>query len=391
MVKAETYLYAVPRRDGEKIGLLWAHQGLSVQYGATVRTEDGAESDWYLVCACDSFDPAQKNRYGNSTPGWVPAEALTAYDPAAELPKNAAFSLDYDDIYFEDGQRKTLDDYLSYYWDNCWFLTGTDAATGRLNLINWEGRHIQLQDREALRPYPCPLPLPWTDAPEALPDPEGASDPLPELSMADFRSMVEQDSAEQMSLSEFTPWGQEWGGQTRFEGLFEPVGDRYRVKVTHTVQLTASAAELDAAAETGWLRLDGSWYLYYPGENGERYSRPPDLPLINYSSYGCVQAYPPPGFSRPGYEVTPMGEEFFFAAGVDRFSSRLEKVTGTWLLWLDPDTLVEHEHTNYCDAEGNYTTIAPLKDFGTLWGSSDVHPRFDEDGNFSIYYFSDGK
>lgn len=392
MTRAETPLYSVPRKDAQVIGFFWEHQGLVLKYGAAVRTEDGAESDWYLVCAYDGDEKSlPDSQYDNLGQGWVPSEALTAWDAAAELPRNAAFSLDQNGEYYEDGEKKTVEGYLSPFWENCWFLTGTDAATGRPTLVNREGRSIQVADRDALKPYAFALPTAWTNAPDELPDPEAAPEQSwPEITAEEYRAMQRQD-AEEASQVDGSRWDTlEWGGKLHIKGLVEPVGDRYRATIVHTVQRTASEEAMARAGETGWLDVDGSWYLYQPGswEGGQENS--PSVSDISWCSNGPVTAFDSLKAWPTSFEPCQVEQEYYFLTGIDRFTWRLEKTTGTYWLWLDPDTPVDF--ANYRDDnEGDVHTITPLKDYGELWGDSDTSIVFDEDGNLSISIYFDGK
>ena len=398
MTKAEMPLYAVPRRDAQDVGLLWEHQGLVVLYGGTVRTEDGTDSDWYLVRAYNGELNQTDEMW--SAQGWVPVEAVTAWDEAAEQPRNAAYGLAQNAVYYEDGEECAAPNYVSTSREDCWFLAEINAATGRLTLVNWQGRSIEVADRTALRPYGKALPITWTSdvVPEAFPNEylrSGQS--FPQISPEAYRQMLEQDEEERSAFDpSVSGYINEWIGHTELRGLVEPMDSGYRAVIVHTVPYKASEEDMELAKETGWLKMDGGWALYCPPEYdnySEDYHGERTEPALIHSGYGTdgelAQCFD--GNGRDGsYFIEKYQNEYIFVNGVDRFDWRLERVTGVYWLRLDPDTPVHFDDCS-SNSENNGLTVTPLKDSGRVWASADTSLCFDEEGNLYIYEYYDGK
>lgn len=198
----------------------------------------------------------------------------------------------------------------------------------------------------------------------------------PYLDGDDVLEILERDEAELESLpksdSFLDLFG--YGGKLRFAGVTR-AGDMYLGKLTHSAALTISESELAEMQERGTIVLQGVEY---------QYSNDRDV-AASYGDmlgdYGNVYHYRNAGDSYPydAYWIQKAGDRYYFVHEIGGLTTRIEEITDTWWLWLDPDTPLElgpfaEEQPGTLDAYGS---------FGPNWIAA---PFFDqEDGTLSVY------
>ena len=149
-----------------------------------------------------------------------------------------------------------------------------------------------------------------------------------------------QDDAERAGMDD--AWSYVYGGYTLVNGITKD-GSRYLANVQRTESITATEAEMAQARETGKLVLDGTEYAYSESEEqlsawtqGTRdgfYSLGDGVGLILSQDWLTGSNSDTSVF----LESHKVGERYVFCLEIGGVTTRLEKVTDSYSVYLDGD------------------------------------------------------
>ena len=358
MTAVQTPLLPVPRLDAENGETLWAHHRLEILLTAAMRDpETGAETEWYLVLPM--------GLYKGGSIGWLPADRVVPFEEGAEQPANAAYGLTEGASYEEDGQEKQFSNENASGWRNCFVIRSRDSQTGRLTLKGADGNTIRVSGMEALEPYPGSIPVRLADDPDSVVPPEEAEPELPTIDREELRVLMQDAKTFAQGSYDFY----DIAPSIRFRSV-ERIGDRYRGTVERAVVVTVSEAEMKEGRARGWIELQGEPYLYLNGSEEAA-----GMGILNWDKGSCGTIYR----DDLGYNVERIGDRYWFYFGVGGITRRIEEITDSYWLWMDPDTPLLVGPSEYEDAP---KTLGECGESLRL----DAYPYFDEEtGELKIY------
>ena len=358
MTAVQTPLLPVPRLDAENGEVLWAHHQLNILLAAAMRSpETGTETEWYLV--------VPDGRSKTAAIGWLPADRVVPYEEGAEQPANAAYCLAEGASYEEDGQEKQFSNERATGWRNCFVIRSSDPQSGRLTLKGADGNTVLVSGMEALELYGGSIPVRLADDPDSVAPPEGEK----ELSTIDGQALFAL--MEEKGVPYRIGAGSLRAPTTiiRFRDV-KRIGDRYRGTVECAVAVTVSETEMKEGRARGWIELQGEPYLYL---NGSEEAAGMEVLCRDKGSFGTIYR------DDLGYNVERIGDRYWFYSGVGGITRRIEEITESYWLWMDPDTPLLVGPSEYEDAP---KTLGECGESLRL----DAYPYFDEEtGELKIY------
>lgn len=154
MTARECSLQPLPDPEAPELAGLWTHHRVRIAYAVLVYdwlTE--TDSTWYFVSLLPVPDDDSTGG-GYSMVGWLPEDCVIPYDASAPLPENAAYCLkEGANYYWFENTSEVLRTNAGEEMDTtAYWISYTDAATGRILLTGYGGATIGVDSMDALEP-----------------------------------------------------------------------------------------------------------------------------------------------------------------------------------------------------------------------------------------------